>query len=323
MLARRIRGTRVAAYQCLATTNIIDMRGSIDLFGMHQQGLGGKHQIRQWSFLAWVKEIREEWKENDKASQPMEDSPWEKAENVPFSALMKQSPKTHLKIFKETVSLFKLTILDREESVRLLKIEEETIRQLRRVRSGRAAAEADSTASSVDNITTTLASMETDALSVAKKVRKMFPKDMPTDAESALKAIKERRGDVKELAVDRLEVMGASISEFMVGYREGKEEGIAHVNSPEGSKYFASLDGLDALDANKSTSTQSKRIETETEKVAETETEKHIGTTTTSSAFSANFVVASSEEINSSGTSTEESVSNSTKSEKFKEQSKL
>jgi hypothetical protein len=208
---------------------------------------GQSNAMRKISFFALLREIRDEWRANDRANQPMNNNPWDEVEQVSFRSLLKQSPRTHFKILKETIDLYRLTLLDRDESVRLIKIDEEIVRQLRKARSGRAeAASAASGTSSADGaeLTNKLAHLETDAVEVVRRVREMFPKDMPTDAASALQAIKARKGDVNDLAVDRLEVMGASISEFMTGYREGKEEAVAHVNGPEGDKYFATL-GID------------------------------------------------------------------------------
>ena len=56
-----------------------------------------------------------------------------------------------------------------------------------------------------------------------------------------MQALKDKRGDIQDIASERLEVVGASISEFMRGYREGKENAIAEVTA-EDSPYFKGMD---------------------------------------------------------------------------------
>ena len=226
------------------------------------------NQIRSFG---WFREIRDEWRENDKASQPMENPP-NIVEHVPLYKLLRQPLSIHWKIFKEVIVLYKLTWTNQDEAVRQVKTGEEILKQMKDERAGITASNDENT----NAMHTKLTAIETDMKVMTDKLFKLFPKnsiDIPKDSESAKKFMNERQDDAKHLAVDRLEVMGVSLSEFMKGYREGKEEGIDYIHSEEGEKYFASFDGLnDDLEAQAQAKAEA-QVEEEEEEEVETKAE--------------------------------------------------
>ena len=158
-----------------------------------------------------------------------------------------QPLRSHSNALKEAIEIYKQTLpfQDHAAAVRETRIKEELLKQMRDERTGR---------EYVDNnekheeMKTKLQAIETDVMAMTKKIRDLLPPDMPTDRDAAVDYVKSKKGDVKDLAVDRLEVMGASISEFMGGYRQGKQEGVDHIYSKEGEKYFASFEIMDEID---------------------------------------------------------------------------
>lgn len=196
---------------------------------------------RHISFFGWLREIREEFKENDQASQPMDNQPWEEKEATYEPTLREkvfQSPLVHWAALRASIDLYKLGWTNQHDAVAILHRREEALKRDKDKYSGRE----QSAKENVDKAATKLTAIETDLMKVTERVRALMPDRLPLDKDGVVKVVKAQEGNIKELAVDRLEVMGASISEFMSGYREGKVEGVAHINSPEGDKYFASFD---------------------------------------------------------------------------------
>jgi len=196
---------------------------------------------RNVSFFTWLKEIREEFRENEQASQPMDNQPWEvkaAAYEPTFRQKLFQSPVKHLAAFQTALELYKLGWTNPSYAAQILRQREEALQRDRDIFSGKV----QHAEEEVKKVVTTLSAMETDLMKVTERVRALMPEKLPADRDGVIQAVKAQEGNIKELAVDRLEVMGASISEFMSGYREGKAAGVAHINSPEGDQYFASFD---------------------------------------------------------------------------------
>ena len=200
----------------------------------------GARSMSLWSF---VKEIRQEWKENEKATEPMANPSWQDGRDVPLHKKVLQPFSSHRNSLKEAVKLYKMSLpfQDHNTAVRETKIKENLLKQLIDERTGRVHDDSQEG----KKFQTKLDAIETDVMAMTEKIRALVPEDLPKDRDEAIDFIKNKKGDVRELAVDRLEVMGASISEFMGGYRQGKQDGMDYIFSPEGDKYFASLDGLE------------------------------------------------------------------------------
>ena len=183
------------------------------------------------------KTIYEEWKLNQKVNQPMPDP-----EGLPrsprLSEILWQSPMNHFRAMRDAFVLYKKTLFDPEAAVREASIDDEFIRRATEKWSESGKTEAG--ASVVE---------KKDFDEIMEKVRAMYPEGLPKDLSGAVKELGSRKEDIKEVAVDRLEVMAEAIKEFMSGYREGKEESIKEVDAvtdEEAKTYIANL--VDSVD---------------------------------------------------------------------------
>lgn len=185
------------------------------------------HQHAKLSFVRAIKGFIEEWKEMQKASQPMPNPP----DMIPtrgWRDYIKLSLRDHWTALSSTVNIYKLTHSDRDEAIRLLKIDAELTRQIIKNQNEKKQQQQQNT---VDINVEPHPSTSTDVAELTERVKKMFPKEISEvkTLEDAARVAMDKRGDIQEIIVDRLEVLGQAISEFMSGYREGKEASLREV----------------------------------------------------------------------------------------------
>lgn len=183
--------------------------------------------------------IREEWRQNLKANQPMEDpeglipppTAWQ---------IMKQSPMNHIRAVRDAMVLYKNSIFDPEEAVREASIDDEFIRQATEKWSSQGSQ--GKTDGGDDGEKGVVEQKDMDE--IMEKVKAMYPEGLPQDLSGAVKELGSRREDIKEVAIDRLEVMAEAMKEFMSGYREGKDESrkeIEDVSDEEAKRYITNF----------------------------------------------------------------------------------
>jgi len=167
------------------------------------------------------KEAREfvaEWRELRAANQPMPDPP-----GLPpqygLRDFLRLSLRDHWDVVRETLYLYKLSLFDREEAIRLLKIDAEIRRQREEERLKRESAAG-------TDPSQPQATAETDMAELTERVRKMFPKELASvkSVDDAVHLAAAKKEDIQGLASDRLELVGEAIHAFMEGYREGKDK---------------------------------------------------------------------------------------------------
>ena len=250
------------------------MRFRSSIFGLAlRKAQSPIHQISKRKFISRIANIfrgpydtalriRQEWIENEKASRCIEDKE-ETLESTPNSKaslwILFQNPRIFWVASRSALEMHISTIFDPEESSARLKVLESQLNEKRNPYSKSDQKYEEQS----KKVLTKLEAMESDLMEVTKRVRQLLPDTLPTNQEDAIKLAKAQKGYIQELAVDRLEVMAAAISEFMAGYRQGKADGIAHIKSPEGDKYFSSLEALndvaDKKDAERDTGRTSER----------------------------------------------------------------
>lgn len=177
------------------------------------------------------------------ANQPMPDPP-----NLPkhkgIGAFFSIGFRGHWRVLKETLHLYRLSLFDREEAIRLIKIELEIARQIEEAKrlnaTGGTAADGSLPSSEPRP------NINTDMVELTERVRKMFPKEVASvnSVEDAVRLAKSKRQDLQELAEDRLELLGSAIHSFMEGYRQGKDKARADVDNstdPFVERLFAPL----------------------------------------------------------------------------------
>ena len=197
---------------------------------------------RRWLFKS-AREFVKEWKEMSAANQPMPDPP-----NLPkhkgIGAFFSIGFRGHWRVLKETLHLYRLSLFDREEAIRLIKIELEIARQIEEAKrlnaTGGTAADGSLPSSEPRP------NINTDMVELTERVRKMFPKEVASvnSVEDAVRLAKSKRQDLQELAEDRLELLGSAIHSFMEGYRQGKDKARADVDNstdPFVERLFAPL----------------------------------------------------------------------------------
>lgn len=138
---------------------------------------------------------------------------------------LRMSLRDHLRVVRESVHLYRLSLMDRDEAIREVKIDNELMRQVREAQAKTAGSSAEQSPAGA------APAAATDMEELAAKVRGMFPKDVQrvSSVQEAVQVAVDRKEDVRALATDRLETVGAALSEFMLGYREGKEAGLRDV----------------------------------------------------------------------------------------------
>jgi hypothetical protein len=155
--------------------------------------------------------------------------------------VMRQSPVSHYRAVRDSLKLYRKTLFDPEEAIREASMDDEFVRQA----AERLSAQENGTVykeGKHDEATTTETKKDMDE--IMEKVKAMYPESMPQDLDGAVKELEGRKEDIKEVAIDRLEVMAGAMKEFMVGYREGKEESIREVegmSDADAKKYAASF----------------------------------------------------------------------------------
>ena len=191
--------------------------------------------------MSFWKDFREDWREMQKSMEPMPNPP-DHVSDPKLVQKMRKIPLTaHASIVKETFDTYKKMWTDPALAVREIEIDEELIRQIRREREDELRRELNMLTDEEEQ-EELVSNANSDIDELIEKVKNMFPEDVKVhDVETAVQALKDRRGDMQDIASERLEVVGASISEFMVGYREGKENAIAEVTH-EDSPYFKGMD---------------------------------------------------------------------------------
>jgi predicted ATP-grasp superfamily ATP-dependent carboligase len=137
--------------------------------------------------------------------------------------------RDHYAVVRDTLHLYKLSLMDRSEAIRLLKIDAEVRRQMEETERRRRAHEAGENLSEEDK--KLLLEAETDFAELTVRVAKMFPKELAEvkSVEDAVRLAADKREEMHALAANRLETVGSAISEFMVGYREGKAASLKDV----------------------------------------------------------------------------------------------
>eukprot|EP00607_Mallomonas_marina_P001113 CAMPEP_0182430308 /NCGR_PEP_ID=MMETSP1167-20130531/39289_1 /TAXON_ID=2988 /ORGANISM="Mallomonas Sp, Strain CCMP3275" /LENGTH=179 /DNA_ID=CAMNT_0024615249 /DNA_START=66 /DNA_END=605 /DNA_ORIENTATION=- len=159
--------------------------------------------------------------------------------SVPF---WKVSITKHYLILKETVELYILTFRDPEAAIKEIK-KAEAIIQLKQeayAKSQMGSEPEDEVNINIDDI--------------LKKVEEMYPTTAPSNLniKSMFNLMHDKKDDIKEIAVDRLQILSETITVFMEGYREGKQQGFKQVN--EGKDFFtnfsAVLEENQSLDVN-------------------------------------------------------------------------
>lgn len=178
--------------------------------------------------------IREEWRQNLKANQPMDDpgglrpgpSAWQ---------IMKQSPMNHVRALRDAIVLYKKSIFEPEEAVREASIDDEFNRQATDKWSSNGISSDDGEKGVVE---------KNDMDEIMEKVKAMYPKGIPQDLSGAVKELGSKKEDIKEVAIDRLEIMAEAMKEFMSGYREGKDESrkeVEEVSDDEAKRYISNF----------------------------------------------------------------------------------
>jgi len=175
-----------------------------------------------------AKDFVKEWREMNAANQPMPD-PHDTPKERDLRDFLSLGIEGYFGVFRETLSMYKLTLFDREEAIRQLKIEAEIKRQMEeiRLRSEGAAMQ------SPDGGGGHRPDAATDMAELADRVRKMFPKDVQSvkNVDDAVRLASDRREDIEKLAADRMELLGHAIFSFMEGYRDGKEKSRSEVEA--------------------------------------------------------------------------------------------
>jgi len=193
--------------------------------------------------VQWFRGFLTEWQELQKANRPMPDPP-----NTPPSRrlrdLLTLSMSDHYEVARDTLNLYKLSLMDRPESIRLLKIDAEVRRQMEETERRRRAHEAGENISEEEK--KLLLEAETDFAELTVRVAKMFPKELAEvkSVEDAVRLAADKREDVHALAANRLETVGSAISEFMVGYREGKAASLKDVAENRDPFFDNLIDGV-------------------------------------------------------------------------------
>jgi len=220
----------------------------------------------RFSFLNEVQNFRREWRENALANQPMPDPEGVEYRNQ-FWDFVSLPLSKHILVLRETAALYKNSLFDPAEAIRNIKIDQEVMRIRDEERMARKAAEAAEAAEAAAAALNASLSEEERALllqqqkqqqqqqeqqqarqlsdveELVEKVAKLFPKDVKDvkNIDDAVRVAAARSEDVKEVAADRLEVMGMAITEFMNGYREGKEKALEESKHNKSETDFSSF----------------------------------------------------------------------------------
>jgi hypothetical protein len=137
---------------------------------------------------------------------------------------------SHWRIIHETLQLYKQSAFDRSEAIRSLTRDEELLKAAEEAAAAAAAAQSGALDGS-SNSSSDATRPKIDMAELLEQLRERNPQlfeDVKKigSVEEAVKLAMDNKGEVEKVAVDRMEVMGDAIREFMVGYREGKEAGI-------------------------------------------------------------------------------------------------
>jgi hypothetical protein len=194
--------------------------------------------------MGLLKDICNEWKENARANRPMPD-PDNHVSPPSLGRVLKQPPGNHMNAIKDAMILYKKTIFDSKEAIREAQIDDEFIKQaealrVREILKAKGVEVKENDKDSVGHI------QESDLEALADKVKAMYPKEMPQDLSSAVNALKDKKGDIRDLAEDRLEIMASAMGEFMKGYREGKEkslEEVAKLEEADAARFVSGIVG--------------------------------------------------------------------------------
>lgn len=180
------------------------------------------------------KSIIEEWRQNKKINQPMPD-PDGVARNPRLSEIIMQPPMNHIRAMRDAAVLYRKTLFNPEEALREASIDDEFIKRATEKWSGR-------NKSGEEGTITVMEKKDMDE--IMQKVKAMYPEGLPKDLSGTIKEIGNRKEDIKDVAIDRLEVMAEAINEFMSGYREGKDESrneVEKMSDEEAKTYLANL----------------------------------------------------------------------------------
>jgi hypothetical protein len=131
--------------------------------------------------------------------------------------------KHHLSIIRESIHLYKLTIFDRNAAIKELERDEATIK---------AAKLQNETGEKVDSdeFMKSLQELAPKMFEDAKKI---------TGINDVITMVGDNKDELKNVAKNRLEIMGEAIQQFMEGYREGRDTGFK--DATEDDKYLRSL----------------------------------------------------------------------------------
>jgi hypothetical protein len=158
--------------------------------------------------------------------------------------LLNLSLRDHYSVIRDSLHLYKLSLIDRPEAIRLLKIDAEVRRQMQEAERRKRAQEAGANMSEEEKAL--LLRSETDFAEVTARVAKMFPKELAEvkSVEDAVRLAADKKDDVHALAANRLETVGSAISEFMEGYREGKAASLKDIEESKDPFFDSLIDPL-------------------------------------------------------------------------------
>jgi hypothetical protein len=136
--------------------------------------------------------------------------------------------KYHWLIVKETLEMYRQSVVNRDEAIRSLDRDEEVIK----------AAEAAAAERSKSGELADVKDYDLDLKLLLDKVKESNPHLFEEakkirKVEDVVKFAVDHKDEAQKVAVDRMEIMGAAIHEFMAGYREGKESGIKEATADE------------------------------------------------------------------------------------------
>lgn len=131
--------------------------------------------------------------------------------------------------------MYKQSVFDRNEAIRSLTRDEEL---LKAAEEAAAAAARLNDPTSGNRSSSDMIQPKIDVAGLLEQLRERNPQlfeDVKKigSVEDAVKVAMDNKGEVEKVAVDRMEVMGDAIREFMVGYREGKEAGFKEASEDD------------------------------------------------------------------------------------------
>lgn len=157
--------------------------------------------------------FRRDWDDLQRAMRPMDD-PTDSNVEIKTIKIWQIPPRKIIQVFKETFSLYVLSITNREAAIKEIERDEEIIRlKHQKLKDANG--------------------VEIDMSSILKEVDDLLAKQDLTKLKDAMLNVYDRKDEIKDLLAEKLQTFSEATEVMMDGYKDGKEVGLNDASNGE------------------------------------------------------------------------------------------